>query len=156
AWTRIWGSCISHAAIAILFTTFLNDLLAGTLPIWAKSCVPLVIIGLATSLNALSVKSAGWIASTITATKVVMIVGVGAGAFALADGTWGHFLQSGAGGACVGVPESARGGVVGFGAAMLGALWAYNGWNIIGYLGGETKDPGRTLPRALIGGSALV
>jgi APA family basic amino acid/polyamine antiporter len=39
---------------------------------------------------------------------------------------------------------------------MLGAVWAYSGWNDISQLGGEVKDPGRTLPRALIGGVGLV
>jgi APA family basic amino acid/polyamine antiporter len=39
---------------------------------------------------------------------------------------------------------------------MLGALWGYNGWNVITALGGEIKDPGRTIPRALIGGTLTV
>lgn len=156
AWTRTWASAISNAAIAILFTTFLNDLLDGTLPTWARWLVPLAIIGVATVLNTISVRSSGWIATAITATKVAMILGVGVGAFVLADGSWSHFAQSGAGGTCAEVPPSACGGMAGFGAAMMGALWAYNGWNIIGYLGGEVKDPGRTLPRALIGGAGLV
>lgn len=155
-WTRTWGSSISNAAIAILFTTFLNDLLGGALPVWAKWSVPLAIVGVATLLNVLSVRSSATINTAITATKVALVFCVGIGAFALADGSWSHFTESGADGTCAGVPASARGGINGFGAAMLGALWAYNGWNIIGYLGGEVKDPGRTLPRSLIGGTALV
>ena len=59
-------------------------------------------------------------------------------------------------GGCEGVPESARLGVRGFGAAMLGALWSYNGSSVIAAVGGEVRDPGRTLPRALVGGSLLV
>jgi APA family basic amino acid/polyamine antiporter len=39
---------------------------------------------------------------------------------------------------------------------MLGALWGYNGWNVIAMLGSEVKDPARTLPRALIGGTFVV
>jgi APA family basic amino acid/polyamine antiporter len=54
------------------------------------------------------------------------------------------------------VPESARGGVAGFGAAMRGALWAYNGWNTVTAIGGEVKHPSRTLPRAIVGGTVLV
>lgn len=41
-------------------------------------------------------------------------------------------------------------------AAMLGAFWAYDGWNNIGYLGGEIKNPKRTIPLALFGGVGLV
>lgn len=39
---------------------------------------------------------------------------------------------------------------------MLGALWGYNGWNLIVGIGGEVKNPSFTLPRALIGGTVLV
>jgi APA family basic amino acid/polyamine antiporter len=48
------------------------------------------------------------------------------------------------------------GGVAGFGAAMLGALWAYNGWNEITYVGEEIKDPGRNLPFAIVGGIGII
>jgi APA family basic amino acid/polyamine antiporter len=54
------------------------------------------------------------------------------------------------------VAGSARGGIAGFGAAMLGALWAYDGWNNVAPLAGEIRDPQRNLPRAFIGGTLLV
>nr|WP_293837433.1 amino acid permease [uncultured Arsenicibacter sp.] len=41
-------------------------------------------------------------------------------------------------------------------AASLGAFWGYEGWNHIGYLGEEVKDPQRTLPLALGIGTGLV
>ena len=34
--------------------------------------------------------------------------------------------------------------------------YAYFGWNSIAYVAGEVRDPGRTLPRALVVGTALV
>jgi APA family basic amino acid/polyamine antiporter len=39
---------------------------------------------------------------------------------------------------------------------MLGALWAYDGWNNVTFLAGEVKNPGRNLPLALIGGGLIV
>lgn len=33
--------------------------------------------------------------------------------------------------------------------AMLAAFWAYDGWNNIGYLGGEVKNPKKNIPKAL-------
>jgi APA family basic amino acid/polyamine antiporter len=39
---------------------------------------------------------------------------------------------------------------------MLGALWAYDGWNNVAPLAGEIRDPQRNLPRAFIGGTLLV
>lgn len=41
-------------------------------------------------------------------------------------------------------------------AAMLGAFWAYDGWNNVGYLGGEVRNPKRNIPIALFGGVAAV
>ena len=74
----------------------------------------------------------------------------------LAHGHWSHFALSAAGSACDGVAAAARGGVAGFGAAMLGAMWAYNGWNEITYVSEEVKDPQRNLPLAIIGGIGIV
>lgn len=40
--------------------------------------------------------------------------------------------------------------------AMLAAFWAYEGWNSVGFLGSEIKNPKKNLPLALFGGIALV
>jgi APA family basic amino acid/polyamine antiporter len=137
----------------IVFVIFLDGFVGGALPPWSKMVLPIVVILLATGLNLFSVRSNGGVATALTAVKVSLVLGVGLGAFLLADGSWQHYAQSGASGTAEGVPEGARGGLAGFGAAMLGALWGYNGWNIIASVGGEVKDPGRCVPRALIGGT---
>ncbi len=41
-------------------------------------------------------------------------------------------------------------------AAMLAAFWAYEGWNSIGFLGGEIKNSRKNLPIAIFGGMAIV
>jgi APA family basic amino acid/polyamine antiporter len=43
-----------------------------------------------------------------------------------------------------------------FGLALVSTLWAFDGWADLAYNGGEVKDPQRTLPRALIGGTLMV
>ena len=43
-----------------------------------------------------------------------------------------------------------------FGLALVSALWAYDGYADLSYTSGEVKDPERTLPRALIGGTCAV
>lgn len=43
-----------------------------------------------------------------------------------------------------------------FGLALVSTLWAFDGWADLAYNGGEVKDPKRTLPRALIGGTLMV
>lgn len=44
----------------------------------------------------------------------------------------------------------------GFIAALVGALWAYDGWNNVGMVASEIRNPQRNLPVALIGGTAGV
>ncbi len=39
---------------------------------------------------------------------------------------------------------------------MLPIFFTYSGWNAAAYLAGEMRDPGRTLPRGLLIGTALV
>jgi basic amino acid/polyamine antiporter, APA family len=43
-----------------------------------------------------------------------------------------------------------------FAAALVYVSFAYSGWNAAVYLGGEVRDPARTLPRALLIGTAAV
>jgi APA family basic amino acid/polyamine antiporter len=45
---------------------------------------------------------------------------------------------------------------VGFGLAMIGTLWAYEGWQFVTYSAGEVKDPQRTFPRGIILGTAAL
>ena len=44
----------------------------------------------------------------------------------------------------------------GFIAALVAALWAYDGWNNVSMVSSEIKDPQKNLPRALIGGTLCV
>jgi APA family basic amino acid/polyamine antiporter len=155
-WTRTIALGASAAALSIVFVMFLNDLLGGSMPPVAVQLLPVALIAIATGLNLQSAKSNGRTATILTAVKIALVLFVGLGAFILADGNWGNFSLGGETGACEGVPDSAKLGVSGFGAAMLGALWGYNGWAIIASMGGEIKDPGRTIPRALIGGTLVV
>ena len=62
-------------------------------------------------------------------------------------------------------PEQARPGLEATGAlafvlllglSMVGPLFAQTGWANVTFTGGEVRDPGRNLPRALIGGTAMV
>lgn len=50
----------------------------------------------------------------------------------------------------------APGSAAAFGLAMVAVLWAYDGWSDVGFVGGEIRDPAKNLPRAFIGGTAIV
>lgn len=42
------------------------------------------------------------------------------------------------------------------GVAMIAVLWAFDGWYALSYSAGEIRDPGRVIPRGLIGGIGLL
>jgi basic amino acid/polyamine antiporter, APA family len=160
----------SQAALAVSLAIFMNVALGGALEHWhadalwfglhaslsGTTLVAVATIWVVTLINCASVSTGGRTALAVTIAKVTLVIGVGTGAFLLAPGAFSHFSESGFGGSCEGVAASARGGIVGFGAAMLGALWAYDGWNNVAPLAGEIRDPQRNLPRAFIGGALLV
>jgi APA family basic amino acid/polyamine antiporter len=103
--------------------------------------------GLITWLNYIGVKRAGEFQWVFTVLKVVMIVGVGVVGFTAASGTWRNFSTHFVG---------AIGGVAGFMAALVAALWAYDGWNDLNMVSGEIKRPEKAIPVALIAGVGIV
>src|SRR3954470_3221227 len=156
----------SQAAKGVSFAIFLNSLLGGALdrtfftwhlagyefPLGELQVIALAVIILATLVNCLAVTVGGGVSGGLTGLKILAGVAIGSAAFILARGQWAHLAMSGAGGTCEGVAPTARGGLAGFGAAMLGALWAYDGWTNVTIVAGEVKRPHRNLPLALIGG----
>ncbi len=171
-WTQfLIARTASAAALAVGFAIFLNDLVGGTLrptvigplslpggftvSLTRLQLVALAAIIITTLINCAAVKVSGGVASVLTGMKVVLLLGVGFGAFFYSSGDWSHLGLANTGGLCEGVPIT-TGGIAGFAAAMIGALWAYDGWNNITFLAGEVKNPGRNLPLALIGGGLVV
>jgi APA family basic amino acid/polyamine antiporter len=160
----------SQAALAVGLAIFLNVAMGGVVDRWHIEATPfgfhaqvggLVLVALAAIwavalINCASVAAGGRLALALTIAKVGLVLGVGFGAFGFAHGDWSHLAQTGLGGTCEGVAGSARGGIAGFGAAMLGALWAYDGWQNVAPLAGEIRDPQRNLPRAFVGGTLAV
>ena len=98
-------------------------------------------------LNYIGVRRAGEFQFVFTLLKVAIIVGIVAVGFSYSGGTWANFSTEFAG---------ARGGVAGFFAALVAALWAYDGWNDLNMVAGEIRNPQRNIPLALIWGVATV
>ncbi|HJU55605.1 MAG TPA: amino acid permease [Pyrinomonadaceae bacterium] len=160
----------SQASVAVAFAIFLNNLTGGTLdttlfslPLFGKQfnfgylqLIALSLIAIFTLVNCATVIVSGWIATVLTGVKIALVVGIGLGAFLLASGDWGHFALANAGGICEDVSPATMTSVAGFSAAMLGALWGYDGWNNLTLVAGEVKNPQRNIPLALIGGTILI
>ena len=110
----------------------------------------LVAIGatvLISALNYIGIRRAGEFQLIFTILKVLIILVIVAACFSYSGGTFANFS---------GEYSGAVGGVTGFMAAMVAALWAYDGWNDVNMVAGEVRNPQRSLPVALILGVAIV
>ncbi|MBK9527115.1 MAG: amino acid permease [Acidobacteria bacterium] len=116
-----------------------------------------------TTLNCLSVSLSGQIATSLTMVKIGLVLLVGLGAFMfVSGGTFSNFSLMNTGGTCEGVAAAVNFGsaeytfISGFAAAMLAALWGYDGWDNLSFVAGEVKDPNRNIPIAIIGSVIVV
>src|SRR6266404_524512 len=99
-------------------------------------------------LNYIGVKKAVEFQLIFTLLKVAIILGIVVLCFGYRGGAgWNNFTTTFTG---------AKGGIVGFMAALVAALWAYDGWNDLNQVAGEIRDPERNIPIALIAGVAMV
>lgn len=102
---------------------------------------------LISALNYIGIKKAGEFQLFFTVLKVAMILAIVGIGFTLSHGTWANFATGFTG---------AKGGIAGFMAALVAALWAYDGWNDLNMVAGEVRRPERSIPIALILGVAIV
>lgn len=143
-WTRTIVGAASQAAVAVAIATFVGALVPS-LASWRQAVAALAVAVL-TAINCAGVVVGGRTQATLTAVKVGALVALVALALALApDVTPWRLVEMPAGGAAVTAS--------GFGAAMVGALWPYAGWNNLPMTAGEIVNPTRTIPRAIVGGA---
>jgi len=102
---------------------------------------------LITGLNYVGIRKAGNFQFAFTVLKVVVIIGIAVIALTSASGSWSNFGTSFAG---------AKGGMTGFMAALVAALWAYDGWNDLNMVSEEIQRPEKNIPIALVLGVGLV
>ncbi len=102
-----------------------------------------VLVGL---LNYVGVHSAALFMNFITLLKYGALAGIGLLAFVAGEGSASHFTPAWSGGLNLSL----------LGTALIAIMWTYDGWADLSFMGGEVKDPGRTLPRALILGTAAI
>lgn len=164
-WVEFW--IIRPASIAALSTIFvdgLHDLLrmiwpeeAEILAFWPRQGLTMLLIAAMAIVNAAGTTVGGRVQLVLTVIKVGSLIGIMAlpvivillatpvshppsverlRPFWPADWTainWGKF-----------------------GAALVGVLWAYDGWRNIGPIAEEVREPQRNIPRALLGGVFLL
>jgi len=163
-WTQMWvAKSASIATLATGFYLYLANFAPGLKDVVARVPLPigdnwgpleiragqLLAMGLIMGLgcvNWLGVKQGAGLQVTVTVLKVALLAAVvGCGLF-LGHAHAANFSTS----------VAARGGAAGFFAALVAALWAYDGWNNVGMVSGEIRNPQRNLPLSLILGTLVV
>jgi APA family basic amino acid/polyamine antiporter len=138
------GSIASFGAAFAMFLSALTPLSSG-----AMKAIGVAVILFFTAVNCLRVTIGGRVQAALTLAKLLAIATIAGGVFFFApSASWEHLR------APAGVPAWC--GFPAFGAAMLSALWAFDGWNNMPMAAGEVRNPGRNIPLALILGMAVV
>jgi amino acid transporter len=165
----LWGwvdFCVirsaSIAALAAIFTeslhAVLRDLLNAStvLPFWGEQAVTIAVIAALALVNARGTTWSGGLQVAITTVKVLSLAGIAVLPF-IALAVWGsasgvntELLEP------VWPADLAAVSWSKFGAALVGVFWAYHGWQNIGPVAEEIRNPGRNIPLALIGGMLTV
>lgn len=148
-WTSFtvgFGAAI--AASAVSFATYLMRAISpSSLDSWWIPGIALTLVWSLTAVHGVGLQAGGRLQQLLTTIKILSIAGLILGGMLFGEGDWSHLRRS----------PNAPGTDVG---ALLGSFvfvfYTYLGWNVAGYIAGEIRDPIRTLPRIMIGGTLFV
>ena len=162
SWTQTWvAKSGSIATLATAFFVYLSNFFApldtvfytvplplgphgGPLELRWGQLFAIALIALLGWLNYFGVRLGGDVQVAVTAVKVVLIGVVIVAGLALGHP---HGVSTG---------SLAPPTFTGFVAALVAALWAYDGWNNVSMVSSEIRNPQKNLPLALIGGTLAV
>jgi len=141
-----WASFVviasgSIAALAVAFANYLKPLLPGV-PVPAP-LISVITIAVVAAINVRGTRDSATVQNWTTGAKVGVLTLLSLVLIARSG--------SGAASAAAAAPAALPNGslAAGIGAAMIGVLWAYEGWQYATFSAGEAKDPQRTFPRAI-------
>lgn len=137
----------SIAVLALAFSYYLSFFITMS-ETW-KIATSIITISVLTTLNVLRAKFGEIFSNIFTGLKILgilIIVGVG-----LFFGN-SEFSFNGA----MSLSTASNGGISSFGVALVGVLFSYGGWQHASFLAGETKNPTRNVPIAMITGALVV
>jgi APA family basic amino acid/polyamine antiporter len=129
----------SVATLAVAFSAYLGQLVPIG-PVGAKVASTLMIVVI-TVVNVRGTRQSATVENSATTIKVGALLLIG-----LALVVAGHAWPARA---TLWPPALTSSVMSGFGAAMIGVLWAYEGWQYVTFSAGETRDPQRVFPRSI-------
>jgi basic amino acid/polyamine antiporter, APA family len=129
-------------AIATIFAEYLGRFIQlSPMQVRGVAAVAIVLVGL---LNYVGVKRAAVLMNLSTVTKYLALAALVLLAFTVGEGSTSHFSPAWGPGISVSLIAT----------ALIAIMWTYDGWADLSFMGGEVKNPGRTLPMALILGTS--
>ena len=137
----------SIATLAVAFSAYLGEIVPLTSAL--NKLIAVGMIAVVTAVNVLGTRESSNLQNWTTAIKVAAILIMSTVLLWLGRGfseTGVNLWPAGAGASLAS----------GFGLAMIGVLWAYEGWQYVTFSAGETLNPQRNFPRALLIGSAAL
>ncbi len=131
-------------AIATIFAEYLGHFIAlSAAQVRESAALLIVAVGV---LNYVGVRRAAAVLSVTSYAKYLAVLALGLLACTATGGSWAHLVPLAAAPVSVSLMAS----------ALIPVMWAYDGWADLAFIGGEVSNPQRTLPLALILGSAGV
>lgn len=128
-------------AIATIFAEYLGYFIPlGAMQVRGVAAVAVVLVGF---LNYVGVRRAAAVMNLVTALKYAALVALVLLAFSAGEGSTSHFRPIW--GPSINLSLIAT--------ALIAIMWTYDGWADLSFMGGEVKNPGRTLPLAFILGT---
>jgi APA family basic amino acid/polyamine antiporter len=118
-------------------------------PAATKTFLSVSVIMIFSFIHYRGIKSGAIVQNILTVLKVALIVFLLLAGFLSGKGDMNNFT----------VTSGVSSGLAGWKTIGLSLMWimfAYSGWNASTYIGGEIKNPSRTLPRSLILGTGIV
>lgn len=137
----------SVATLAVAFSNYFSQIVAVG-PV-ASRLVAIGVIALTAAINIRGTRDSATVQNWTTGAKVAALLAMGLALIALGDPP-----RDAA--ATVWPSSLTPGRLTGFGTAMIGVLWAYEGWQYVTFSAGETLDPQRTFPRAITAATAAL
>ena len=135
------------ATLAVAFSAYLGEIVPLTPSL--RKLIAVGMIAIVTVVNVLGTRKSSDLQNWTTAIKVGAILIMSAALLVLGRGFSGS-------GTTLWTTQAGASLASGFGLAMIGVLWAYEGWQYVTFSAGETLNPQRTFPRALVIGSAAL
>jgi len=144
-WTMHTGIIAVIANVFARYATYFVDLGPNGTKLLAVGAI-LVL----SAVNYVGVRQGSLVQTTVTIAKVVAIIAIIIVAFALGPKT---AIPTAGSAAVAGAGELTAHS---FALALVAGLFAFGGWHMVTYAAEETRDPERTIPRALAVGVILV